>query len=192
MADQDGTSPRDLLKKNTKRRYVNAAMLLLSTLIFLRVDNPLRHYELAKLNAVASKFAHLVDGVCPKEQNQVSPNEALFKKAAQIAFDPPNRKSVCTAEEIRIFETGENATFWKQPRALRATVVALCLSALIQGFCQSILNGSNQTLPNDLGLVNQHNQWKNEESLWIFAGLNGIVSLIPVLWLFRSLACRFA
>ena len=108
------------------------------------------------------------------DASAVSPNEDLFVKAARIAFNPPKRKSVCTAKEQRTLEKGENGRFWSQPRDLRLTVVALCLSAVIQGFVQSVLNGSNQTLPEALGLVDKDNAWIDTKSLWIFSALNAM------------------
>jgi hypothetical protein len=133
-----------------------------------------------KLGAIGRDFAHLVDNVDPKDKDPISPNEALFVTAAHIAYDPPNYRSVCTPEEQIIWETSRELSFLKQPRALRATVVALCLSALIQGWIQSTLNGSNQTLPNAFSLTNNKNQFVNAKTRWIFSvrkrGAGAVVS----------------
>lgn len=106
------------------------------------------------------------------------PNYPLFETAVCIAYDPPNWRSIgFDGYEVTGLQKDREATFWNQTRPLQATVVALCFSAIVQGFCQSILNGSNVTLPEDFGLTNQDGNWNGSTSLWIFAGLNAIVYL---------------
>ena len=46
----------------------------------------------------------------------------------------------------------------------------------VQGFCQSVLNGSNQTLPKAFHLT-EDNVFVDNRSLWIYAGLNASVYL---------------
>lgn len=106
-------------------------------------------------------------------------------KAARIARDPPNWKTVpnLTKQEADALEAEKHLGFWAQPKALRVTVITLCFSAVVQGWVQSVSNGANQTMPEDLGLkdktthhwIGPHN---GRDSIWIFAGINSITYLV--------------
>ena len=106
-------------------------------------------------------------------------------KAARIARDPPNWKTVpkLTDQEKDALEVEKHLGFWAQPKALRVTVITLCFSAVVQGWVQSVSNGANQTMPEYLGLKSKTtHHWigphDGRDSIWIFAGINSITYLV--------------
>ena len=67
--------------------------------------------------------------------------------------------------------------FWYQTQALRNTTVTLCLSAIVQGWIQSVSNGANQSMPEDLGLKGPNSEHPNsyaweDHGIYRFAGIN--------------------
>ena len=94
-----------------------------------RIDNPLRHLTLDELDSAATNFADNI-GADPK----------LFIKAARIARDPPNWGNVDDLSEEERLELKYEKTngFFRQPKTLKATIVALVFSAITQGWIQSV------------------------------------------------------
>ena len=132
-----------------------------------RIDNPLNHLRPSQLKRVAREFAR-----------EFGADEALFEKAAEIANDPLSWEKVdLTEQEKRALKHEKEQGFWRQPKALRVSIVTLCFSAIVQGWIQAVSNGANQTLPLAMGLKDKDNEWKGDDAIWKFASINAITYL---------------
>jgi hypothetical protein len=126
----------------------------------------------AQLKRVAREFARDFGG-----------DEALFEKAAEIANDPLSWKKVdVTKQEADALENEKKQGFWKQPKALRVSIVTLCFSAIVQGWIQAVSNGANQTLPVAMGLKDENNEWIGSDPVWKFASINAITYLAAAIF----------
>lgn len=176
-----------------------------TSLTINRIDNPLRDRTYDELAADAREFAHLVgaeEGLCEKAI-RVAYDPPNWRTAPDLTskeidaltitgtiepgglrgrlrrFLLENREESFFSKDFRLlFRTGG---FWYQPRPLRLTVIALCFSAIVQGFVQSVTNGANQTMPQYFQLqcdtVNNHG-WVSKRALWQFSILNAITYLV--------------
>jgi hypothetical protein len=93
-----------------------------------RIDNPLNHLHPEDLRRLARETA-----------GDYGADEDLFETAAQIANDPLNwDKFGVKGQTAQAFKDEKNQGFWKQPKALRVSIVTLCFSAMVQGWIQSV------------------------------------------------------
>jgi hypothetical protein len=155
-------------------------------LIPSRIDNPLARLNSQKLFSSADAFARRI--------NPRNPDIALWEKAAQVARyqQIPHLcqriRGLTDAEKQAISVQGRQ-TFWEQPKALRITIVTLCLAAIIQGWVQTGLvsnispvsssantsqNGANQKWVKQLLGVQEDETLSTRQS-WIFSGTNAIL-----------------
>jgi MFS family permease len=135
------------------------------------IDNPLAHLPPPEIRREARKFArrHFAgEGLA-----------GLFEKAALVARDPLNFRSVpgLTKKECNVLARESTTSFWSQSKALRITIVALGLSAVVQGWIQTNMNGSNLTWPAQFGLAYPDGTLKGTRETWIFASVNAITYL---------------
>jgi MFS family permease len=135
------------------------------------IDNPLAHLPPPEIRRGARKFArrHFAgEGLA-----------GLFEKAALVARDPLNFRSVpgLTRKECNVLARESTTSFWSQSKALRITIVALGLSAVVQGWIQTNMNGSNLTWPAQFGLAYPGGTLKGTRETWIFASVNAITHL---------------
>lgn len=135
------------------------------------IDNPLAHLPPPEIRRGARKFArrHFAgEGLA-----------GLFEKAALVARDPLNFRSVpgLTRKECNVLARESTTSFWSQSKALRITIVALGLSAVVQGWIQTNMNGSNLTWPAQFGLAYPDGTLKGTRETWIFASVNAITYL---------------
>ncbi|KAF1978786.1 MFS general substrate transporter [Bimuria novae-zelandiae CBS 107.79] len=86
-----------------------------------------------------------------------------------------------TASEIRLLEhemeheSEKKAGFWQQSKFFRATIITASLGGMIQGWTQSVNNGTINGMPQDLGLcITRDNCDGNTADLWTFGMLNAI------------------
>lgn len=135
------------------------------------IDNPLAHLPPPEIRRGARKFArrHFAgEGLAD-----------LFEKAALVARDPLNFRSVprLTRKECNVLARESTTSFWSQSKALRITIVALGLSAVVQGWIQTNMNGSNLAWPAQFGLAYPDGTLKGTRETWIFASVNAITYL---------------
>ncbi|KAF2107090.1 major facilitator superfamily domain-containing protein [Lophiotrema nucula] len=69
-------------------------------------------------------------------------------------------------------ENEKTAGFWKQSKFFRATIMTASLGGMIQGWTQSVNNGTIYGMPEDLGL--QITKPSKTPDLWVFGMLNAI------------------
>jgi hypothetical protein len=145
-----------------------------------------------------------------KRVNPHSPDERLWILAARIAQDPllardrRGQQSLngLTEQEKNALLKEKQLGFWGQPKAVRVTIVTLCVSAVIQGWsqtgmsniplknpyptCQHPFLGPNGSYPGWAGEFNLRNgdgKWTNgSQSIWAFAGVNAIAYLTASLF----------
>ncbi|KAF2464226.1 MFS general substrate transporter [Lindgomyces ingoldianus] len=148
------------------------------------IDNPLltfddtvtrqdtRRTELEEYVLDFTKHSHLEDRF---ELLLFGARLARDKHEAMIRYD-----GELTAPE-RVLLTNEaekNTGFWKQSKFFRATIITASLGGCIQGWTQSINNGSNYGMPEEFGLciISRPNQPcnGNTRDLWTLGMLNAI------------------
>jgi hypothetical protein len=99
-----------------------------------RIDNPLAHLSIERLDKSAREFAERI--------NRQEPDFKFWSKAAKVARYQQiphfcDRIKGLTALEKEAIREQRNLGFWQQPRPLRVTIVTLCLAAVIQGWVQT-------------------------------------------------------
>lgn len=77
-----------------------------------------------------------------------------------------------TEEEKRALEIENKISFWKQPKALRVTIMTLCVAAVVQGWNQTGTNGANLNWPQQLGLNHITGCDVTGRDAWIFSIVN--------------------
>lgn len=107
-----------------------------------------------------------------KKINKDNPDNELFDKAAEVARDPPNFETVkgLTDFEKAVLRNEKTTKPWQQPKAMRIGWALLCLSALVQGWAESIANVANLTWPAFFGLDIE----KSTADRFVFAGVNSV------------------
>ena len=80
----------------------------------------------------------------------------VLKVAGRIAYNPPGWDEAVgkdlTDEEKFVLANERKQKLWQQTKAFKLTVVVVWLSAMIQGWIQSTLNGANLTWAEQLGV----------------------------------------
>lgn len=115
-----------------------------------------------------------------------------------MARDPPAWSTIdgLTDEETDALGEEKERGFFRQPKMLRTTIVALVFSAISHGWIQSVSNGANQTLPEYFGLKRRcgNHSWNGTSAIWKFAGINSITYLMAAIfgcWISDPLQSRF-
>ncbi|KAF2424436.1 hypothetical protein EJ08DRAFT_416920 [Tothia fuscella] len=113
----------------------------------LEIDNPLIYQTPTELRESALAFA--------KRVSPHAPDERLWILAAQIAQDPLLARDARGQEQLNGLTKQEKIAlrqekqlgFWGQSKAVRVTIVTLCLSAVIQGWSQTDTRRSQRLVP---------------------------------------------
>ncbi|KAF2459022.1 major facilitator superfamily domain-containing protein [Lineolata rhizophorae] len=133
------------------------------------IDNPLLKYSNTEADRKAVEFAIEYGFGHMRE---------LFVKASRILRDPPAWRGVpdLTCEEYNAQRREESRPgFWQQPKALRVTIITLCIAAVIQGWNQTGSNGANLNWPEEFGLhVDPSDPRSTTSDIAIFALVNSI------------------
>jgi hypothetical protein len=89
------------------------------------IDNPLLHWNPDEVDRKAHQFA---------EDYGLKNQEQVLVKAAKILRDPEAWQSVpnLTPEEEQALSHERNNGFWVQPKALKVTIITLCVAAVVQ------------------------------------------------------------
>lgn len=141
-----------------------------------RINNPFKNKTLREVDDESEAFARKINENDPQLLQ-------LFQLAGRITFNPPGWR-----DDIRprLTERQNNALtnerkkgVFGQTKATRFTVLALWLSAMIQGWIQSTLSGTNLSWPADFNLPDDWNLWNQSIT-------NGIVFFVA------SAACFFS
>nr|POF26310.1 myo-inositol transporter 2 [Quercus suber] len=100
--------------------------------------------------------------------------ETDHAKAGRILRDPEAWRAVpeLTAEEKLALENENKKSFWRQPKALRVTIITLCVAAVVQGWNQTGTNGANLNWPQQLGLNQLIGCDVTGRDAWIFSIVN--------------------
>ncbi|KAF2430709.1 MFS general substrate transporter [Tothia fuscella] len=99
----------------------------------------------------------------------------LFLKAGQVAQNPDDYKHVkdLTKEERAIFRKESKSTFWDETKALKLTIFACCLGAIVQGWNQTGSNAANLNWPDEFGLqLKTGNSSGKSLDTWSYAAVN--------------------
>lgn len=146
-----------------------------------RINNPFKNKSLREVDDESEAFAQ-----------KINPNDPqlleLFQIAGRIAFNPPGwrddiRPRLTERQNDALTSERKKGVFG-QTKATRFTVIALWLSAMIQGWIQSTSNGANLSWPKDFGLVAPSETNDNQLvpvqgfSLWDQAITNAIVFFV--------------
>jgi hypothetical protein len=107
-----------------------------------RIDNPLIYQSFEELKESALAFA--------KRVSPHATDERLWLLAARIAQDPLLARDSrgqqlldgLTEQEKSALLVEKRLGFWGQPKAVRVTIVTLCMSAIIQGWSQTGMSNS--------------------------------------------------
>ena len=96
-----------------------------------RVNNPLKGLSPEKVDRQSEEFAKYLPRFAGRED--------LLFKAGRVAQDPPgwdkaDVKALLSKEEQDSLEKERTTGFWGQTKGFKFTVVAQCLSAIIQGW----------------------------------------------------------
>nr|POF12771.1 putative polyol transporter 3 [Quercus suber] len=98
----------------------------------------------------------------------------VHRAAGKILRDPEAWRTVpeLTAEEKLALEHENKNSFWRQPKALRMTIITLCVAAIVQGWNQTGTNGANLNWPQQLGLDHITGCDVTGKDAWIFSIVN--------------------
>lgn len=104
--------------------------------------------------------------------NDENPDNDLFDRAAEVARDPPNYETVTGLTQLEKAALKDEKTTrpWQQPAAMRRGWALLCVSALVQGWAESIANVANLTWPIYFELDIE----KSTADRFVFAGVNSV------------------
>jgi MFS family permease len=103
----------------------------------------------------------------------------MLEFAARLARDAHTamiryKDDITEPEQRLIEEEKDNATgFWKQAKFFKATIITASLGGMIQGWTQSVNNGTAYGMPKDLGLCSE-GHCSGASKLWTFGMLNAI------------------
>jgi hypothetical protein len=109
----------------------------------------------------------------------------MLESAARLARDPHTAMTryndeITDPERILIEREKENTTgFWKQAKFFKATIITASLGGMIQGWTQSVNNGTAYGMPNQFGLYDPnmfgcYNDSCTASQQWTFGMLNAI------------------
>jgi hypothetical protein len=103
----------------------------------------------------------------------------MLEFAARLARDEHTAmmryQDEITEPEKRLIETEKNDStgFWKQAKFFKATIITASLGGMVQGWTQSVNNGTAYGMPNEFGLC-LGNKCTTPRQLWTFGMLNAI------------------
>ena len=139
-----------------------------------RIHNPFKSQEPGQVDNQSEAFAKLI--------SSVEPPINLFHKAGRLASDPTGWRH---AREPKLSDVEEDALkserqtgltgFVKLTKSLIFTIIVLWLSAIMQGWIQSMLNGANLTFHHDLDL---HDPADSLSAVQKVAGTNAVVFFV--------------
>ncbi|KAK4891169.1 hypothetical protein LTR27_010243 [Elasticomyces elasticus] len=134
------------------------------------VDNPLLRLRPDEVDNLATRFVR---------RYHLENHEDVFLKAGKVLRDPEAWLSVprLTPEEKYALGQETLSGFWKQPKQLQVTIIALCVAAVVQGWNQTGLNGANLNWPMQLGLTNLEGCEVKGDDAWIFSIVNAATYL---------------
>jgi hypothetical protein len=99
------------------------------------------------------------------------------KDAAMIQYD---RELTTPEKKLLIEEKAKHTGFWRQSKFFKATIITASLAGMIQGWTQSINNGTGSGMPEEFGLCITNRPGSPCQGkiriadLWIFGMLNAI------------------
>jgi MFS family permease len=104
----------------------------------------------------------------------------MLEFAARLARDPHTaitryNSEITEPERILIEREKENTTgFWKQAKFFKATIITASLGGMIQGWTQSVNNGTAYGMPSEFGICYVLGDKCSASQLWTFGMLNAI------------------
>jgi MFS family permease len=112
-------------------------------------------------------------------QSSLEHRTYMLEFAARLARDKHTAmmryQDEITEPEKRLIETekDDSTGFWKQAKFFKATIITASLGGMIQGWTQSVNNGTAYGMPNEFGLC-YGNNCTTPRQLWTFGMLNAI------------------
>ncbi|KAL4866163.1 hypothetical protein BDV12DRAFT_199483 [Aspergillus spectabilis] len=172
-----GSEDEDVTEKGVTE-HIN-----LNNNVSAKIKNPLADLTETQVLRDVEQFAHEYDLV------DILPD---LRKGSLIARDPGNFRGLpgITPEDITTIQN-EIDYKWRQPRALYFTIILCSIGAAVQGWDQTGSNGANLSMPEQLGIPQEHNP-NAERNQWIVGVLNAapyIASAAIGCWL--SDPCNF-
>lgn len=137
----------------------------------IKINNPFKSRSLDEIDQLSEAMAGKVDDSAHTRE--------IFRIAGRIAYNPPGWEEAVGSQlsdrERRLLDEERNNGLFAQTKALLFTTLSLWLSAVMQGWIQSILNSSNLSWGRQLGVGDAT---KNLSALHRQAGTNASVYLI--------------
>lgn len=116
----------------------------------IKINNPFKSRSLDDIDQLSEAMASEIDDSAHTRE--------IFRTAGRIAYNPPGWEEAVGSQlsegERHLLDQERNNGLFAQTKALLFTTLALWLSAIMQGWIQSMLNSTNISWGDQLGVGN--------------------------------------